>query len=83
MNAESSSSRSTVASSLGSPSASAGRMASHKLAWGLVVRSITAPIRCGIRDRADSFAIQASKQPKHHLNVLVRHLPHGAFFRGK
>jgi hypothetical protein len=50
---------------------------------GLVVRSINAPIRCGTRDRADSFAVRPLKQLKHDLNLLVRGPLLSDFFRGK
>jgi hypothetical protein len=43
------SSRSTLVSSAGSPSTLAGKIASHRLACGLVVRSTPPPIRCATR----------------------------------
>src|SRR5918995_5726307 len=81
--AGSSSRWSTRASSAGRPSSSLGRIASHRLCWGLVVRSIIAPIRCGARDRADSFAIRTPKQLKRQPNQQVNAYLRQPYFRAK
>src|SRR5215218_6078959 len=79
-NTGASSRASTRASSAGSSRQGSGRIASHRLGWGLLVRSINAPIRCRTTDRADLLAIRTPKQPKRHLNMLIKRLPPGDFF---